>query len=394
MASAGPRFFGFVVGGALPAATAADMLAAGWDQNAFNAVLSPAAAAAEEAAGGWLKDLLGIPVGASVGFVTGAQAANTVGLAAGRHHVLAESGWDVERDGLVGGPRVRVVASAERHATIDRSLRLLGLGTEVGRAGARGRQRCASISPTSRGCWPPGRPGRRSSACRPATSTPVPATTCGRRSALARRHGAWVHVDGAFGLWAAASPRAARTWSTASSWPTRGRATGTSGSTSRTTAGFVFCSRPDVHAAAAVVHRRVPGRLGRESRGWPTSPSSRRGGPAASRCGRHCASWARTGSPTSSTAAARWPGGSPTGWRRAAARSSTRWCSTRCWSGSAPTTGPTGWSAAVQQDGTCWLGGTTWQGRRLLRVSVSNHATTEADVDRSVEAVLRVADRV
>jgi glutamate/tyrosine decarboxylase-like PLP-dependent enzyme len=100
MATPGPRFFGFVIGGALPAATAADMLAAGWDQCAFNAVLSPAASAAEETAGEWLKQLVGIPSSASVGFVTGAQAANTVGLACARHHVLAEAGWDVELQGL------------------------------------------------------------------------------------------------------------------------------------------------------------------------------------------------------------------------------------------------------------------------------------------------------
>ncbi|WP_422741638.1 pyridoxal-dependent decarboxylase [Micromonospora sp. WMMD754] len=128
VATAGPRYFGFVVGGASPAATAADMLAAGWDQIAFNPVTSPAAVAAETAAGGWLKDLLGIPATASVGFVTGGQAANTAGLAAARHQVLADAGWDVERRGLVGAPPVRVLAGAERHATVDRSLRLLGLG--------------------------------------------------------------------------------------------------------------------------------------------------------------------------------------------------------------------------------------------------------------------------
>lgn len=131
VASAGPRYFGFVVGGALPTATAADILAAGWDQLATNAVTSPAAIAAEAAAGGWLKDLLGIPASASVGFVTGAQAANTVGLAAARHRVLAEAGWDVERRGLLGAPPIRVIAGDERHGTIDRSLRLLGLGTQV-----------------------------------------------------------------------------------------------------------------------------------------------------------------------------------------------------------------------------------------------------------------------
>src|SRR5699024_9773158 len=110
VATAGPRFFGFVTGGALPAATAADVLAVGWDQCAFTDVLSPAAAAAEERAAGGTTELLGIPPGASVGFTTGAQGANTVGLAAGRHHVLSERGWDVERDGLSGAPAMRVVA--------------------------------------------------------------------------------------------------------------------------------------------------------------------------------------------------------------------------------------------------------------------------------------------
>ena len=104
------------------------MLTSGWDQNGFTGVLSPAARAAEAAAGAWVKELLGIPATASCGFVTGTQEANTIGLAAGRHHVLAAAGWDVARDGLNGAPRVRVVANAERHATIDRSLRLLGFG--------------------------------------------------------------------------------------------------------------------------------------------------------------------------------------------------------------------------------------------------------------------------
>ena len=141
MGSPGPRFFGFVVGGALPAATAADMLTAGWDQNAFSASLGPAGVAVEEAAGTWVKELLGLPPSASVGFVTGAQAANTAGLVSARHHVLDRVGWDVERRGLVGAPAMRVVAGEERHATVDRSLRLLGFGTdtvEPVRAGANG----------------------------------------------------------------------------------------------------------------------------------------------------------------------------------------------------------------------------------------------------------------
>src|SRR5258706_3841425 len=131
VATTGPRYFGFVIGGASDAATAADLLTSGWDQHAFQVLSSPAAAIVEEVAGGWLKELLGRPATASVGFVTGAQAANTVGLAPARHHVLAAVGWDVERDGLIGAPPLRVIASAERHATIDRSLRLLGLGAPI-----------------------------------------------------------------------------------------------------------------------------------------------------------------------------------------------------------------------------------------------------------------------
>ena len=128
MGSAGPRYFGFVVGGSLDAALVADLLTSGWDQNAFNGALSPASLAFEDVAGSWLKQLLGLPASASVGYVTGAGGANTVGLAAGRSHVLAAYGWDADRDGLFGAPRLRVVASVERHATVDRSLRLLGLG--------------------------------------------------------------------------------------------------------------------------------------------------------------------------------------------------------------------------------------------------------------------------
>ena len=128
VASDGPRYFGFVVGGSTDASLVADLLAVGWDQTVFNAVTAPSGTAAEDVAGRWLAELLGLPVGVTVGFVTGAQGANTVCLAAARHRVLADAGWDVERDGLIGAPPVRIVVGAERHATIDRSLRLLGFG--------------------------------------------------------------------------------------------------------------------------------------------------------------------------------------------------------------------------------------------------------------------------
>src|SRR5207247_1982352 len=134
VAEPGGRYFGFVIGGAVPAALAADWLATAWDQNAGLYVTSPAAAVVEEVAGAWLKELLGLPAQASFGFVTGGQMANTTALAAARNHVLAHAGWDVEADGLQGAPRVRVVVGAQRHGTIDRALRLLVRGVE--RAGA------------------------------------------------------------------------------------------------------------------------------------------------------------------------------------------------------------------------------------------------------------------
>jgi glutamate/tyrosine decarboxylase-like PLP-dependent enzyme len=162
-----------VTGGTLDAALVAEILAVGWDQCAYNVALSPAAIAFEDVAGDWLKDLLGLPPTASVGFATGTQGANTIGLAAARSHVLNEAGWDVGRDGLHGAPRVKVVVGAERHATIDRSVRLLGLGES-----AIVECRLAQTAP-----WTPTRypqrsrtAYRRSSAHRWATSTRARAT--------------------------------------------------------------------------------------------------------------------------------------------------------------------------------------------------------------------------
>ena len=155
----GPRYFGFVVGGALEAAAAADVLTIGWDQPAFNAVTSPGAAVVEDIAGSWLKELLGVPAGASFGFVTGGQGANTVALAAARNHVLAQAGWDVEQRGLPGAPAVRVVANAERHATIDRAPAAVGAGHRGPRTGGHRRpgghrRRRARTYPGPRRPWP------------------------------------------------------------------------------------------------------------------------------------------------------------------------------------------------------------------------------------------------
>src|SRR5215207_9923755 len=207
VATGSPRYFGFVIGGALPAAVAADWLAAAWDQNAGLYVGGPSAAVAEEVAGGWVLDLLGLPPAASFGFVTGGQTANTTALAAARHGVLARAGWDVERRGLAGAPPIRVLAGDLRHATIDRALRLLGLGAEaieVVPAGADARMRVDALADRlAAGDGP-------TIVCAQAGEVNSGAIDrldeiCDVAHAAA---GAWVHVDGAFGLWAGASPEA------------------------------------------------------------------------------------------------------------------------------------------------------------------------------------------
>src|SRR4051794_22574488 len=205
VASTGPRYFGFVIGGALDAATAADVLTTAWDQNAYNSVTSPAAAVVEDVTGGWLKDVLGLPPTASVGFATGAQGANTVALAAARHHVLAQAGWDVGEDGLTGGPRVRIVATGERHATIDRSLRLLGLGAGSLEPVATNAQGAIDVGDLARVLA--AAPSGPAIVCLQAGSVNSGAFDDFTASvSVAHEHSAWVHVDGAFGLWAAASP--------------------------------------------------------------------------------------------------------------------------------------------------------------------------------------------
>ncbi|HEY5875626.1 MAG TPA: pyridoxal-dependent decarboxylase, partial [Ilumatobacteraceae bacterium] len=248
VSTTGPRFFGFVVGGALDAATAADMLTTGWDQPAFNAVTSPAAALVEDVTGYWLKELLGLPSSASFGFVTGAQGANTVGLAAARHHVLDQAGWNVEQHGLLGGPAIRVVANGERHATIDRTLRLLGLGAGALEPVATDGQGAIDVVDLERVL---------------AGSPPGPTIVCLQAgnvnsgafddllaaTAIAHDHGAWVHVDGAFGLWAAASParrHLVHGIETADSWG----ADGHKWLNVPYDSGYAFCAHPDAHAAA------------------------------------------------------------------------------------------------------------------------------------------------
>jgi glutamate/tyrosine decarboxylase-like PLP-dependent enzyme len=205
MAMGSGRFFGWVIGGTLPAGLAADWLVSAWDQNSGMRYATPAAAAFEEVAGEWLLDLLGLPSGCDVGFVTGATMANFTGLAAGRHAVLSRVGWDLDRSGLNGGPPVHVLVGRERHDTIDLALRMLGLGAptavdvdEQGRVRADALQDALDALPADDPVIVVLQAGNLHSGA----FDPFPEAV-----AAAHRRGGWVHVDGAFGLWAAAVPR-------------------------------------------------------------------------------------------------------------------------------------------------------------------------------------------
>ena len=291
MASAGPRYYGFVIGGSLDAALVADVLTSGWDQCAFNEALSPAAIAFEDVAGGWLKELLGLPPAASVGFATGAQAANTIGLAAGRWSVLNRCGWDVGREGLHGAPEVRVVVGAERHGTIDRAVRLLGLGERaiVEVAALPNGAMDAGALPEALD----GREGTPTIVC--AQSGNVNTGACDDLTAIvsaARAVGAWVHVDGAFGLWAAASRRTAALVEgieLADSWACDGH----KWLNIPYDGAYAFCAHPDVHATAlAYSADYLTGQVAGRELGAATSCPSRRAGRAALRRGPRSARWA------------------------------------------------------------------------------------------------------
>jgi glutamate/tyrosine decarboxylase-like PLP-dependent enzyme len=388
-ASAGPRYFGFVVGGSLDAALVAEVLASGWDQVGFNEAMSPAALAFEDVAGRWLKELLHLPATASVGFVTGGQAANTVGLAAARWHVLHEHGWDVGRDGLNGAPRIRVVAGAERHATIDRSLRLLGLGETA----------ILEVPATSNGAIDP---DALRSVLAGVAETPtivcaqagnVNTGACDDLTAVAeaaRSAGAWMHVDGAFGLWAAASPRTrplVEGIELADSWACDGH----KWLNVPYDSGYAFCAHRDVHATAmAYTASYLTGQVaGRELGGSDFVPES-------SRRARGFATWAALRSLGRSGAAELTDRCCELARRFAtglAARDGIDIANDVVLNqvlvrvGDAELTDRV--ERRVQEEGTLWLGATTWRGERLLRISVSNWSTTEADVDRCVEVIAR-----
>jgi glutamate/tyrosine decarboxylase-like PLP-dependent enzyme len=389
VASTGPRYFGFVIGGDLEAATGADLLTTGWDQNAYNSVTSPAAALVEEAAGVWLKDLLGIPEPASFGFATGATGANTVGLAAGRHRVLEQAGWDVEERGLAGSPTIRVLASEERHASIDASLRLLGLGRAAVAelpADANGAMEVAALD---RALEAGG--GGPTIVC--AQVGNVNTGACDDLAAicaLARRSQAWVHVDGAFGLWAAASPTTRHLVAgagQADSWGCDGH----KWLNVPYDSGYVFCADPEAHTASMAYGAayldpadsnplRSPGDFvpesSRRARGFATWAALRQLGRTGvvdlvDRCCGLARAFADGLAPLSGVTIA----------------NQVVLNQVLVDFGSAARTDQV--IDAVQQDGTCWMGGTVWKGRRCMRISASNAGTTLADVEASIDAIRR-----
>ena len=390
-ASAGPRYYGFVTGGSLDAALCADLLVSGWDQLAFNAASAPACIAAEVVASRWLKELLTLPADASVGFVPGGQGANTVSLAAARHHVLAQAGWD-DADGLFGAPPIRVFAGAERHATIDRSLRLLGIGQNAIHEIAVNGQGAMDTAVLA-----------AAFADEPA---PQPTIVCAQAGNVAtgafddltaicttaREHGAWVHVDGAFGLWAAASPTTRSLVNgieLADSWGCDGH----KWLNVPYDSGFAICAHPTAHAnamrytASYLTGQDAPPVLAgadltmessRRARGmavWAAIRSLGRHGVAnlVEQCCAHARRFARQLGEADGVEIAN--------------EVVLNQVLVRFGDDDGHTDRVV---EAVQADGTCWTGGATWRGRRFMRISVSNWSTTDDDVDRSVQTMLKL----
>ena len=379
------RFFGFVIGGGIPAAIAADWLTSAWDQNAGLALPTPSAAVVEDVAAQWLKELLGLPETASYGLVTGCQMAHFTCLAAARHHLLADLGWDVERQGLNGAPPIRVVASTTRHATVDRALRFLGIGTaaidevpadDSGRmlmdelrvalaSGSGPTIVCVQAGELNTGAF---------------DDFPAAAAACAAA-------GAWLHVDGAFGLWAAASPslrQLTRGAELADSWATDAH----KWLNVPYDSGLAFCAHPASHRAALgirsayLVHGDAAGARdavdfnpehSRRARAFPIYATLRTLG--------------RTGVAElieSNCARAR---------ELAEGLAELPGCEVLNevvlnqvlirFEDDARTDAV---MSAVQESGEAWMSGTTWNGSKTIRLSVSNWQTNEDDVQRTIAA--------
>jgi len=388
VASAGPRYFGFVIGGAVPASVAADWLTTAWDQNTATHSLSPAGAAAEQVAGEWMKELLGIPAEASHGLPTGAGLGNAVGMAAARHALLDRVGWDVEARGLYGSPQIEVLIGDEAHATVLTALQYLGLGRDrVTRVAVdeQGRMRADALADALEAAA-----DRPTLVCAQAGNVNTGAfDPLEPIAAAVRGHAnAWLHIDGAFGLWAAASPRlrhlvagseSADSWATdAHKWLNIGY-----------DCGFVAVRDPDAHRLAMATSAAYLLASGTNREGWEyVLDSSRRARgfalyAALRSLGRdgvrdlveRCCALARRmadnlvavpdvrilNDVTLNQVLVRF-GDDDERTRDVIRR--------------------------VQESGEAWMGGTTWQGVAAMRISVSGWQTTEADIDRTATAIV------
>jgi glutamate/tyrosine decarboxylase-like PLP-dependent enzyme len=388
---AGGRYFGFVIGSALPAALAADWLTSTWDQNAGLYACGPSAAVVEEVAAGWLKELLGLPAHASTAFVTGCQMAHVTALAAARHQVLAEAGWDLARDGLQGSPRIRVLVGAQRHVTVDRAFRFLGIGAsqiEPLAVDAEGRLLAEPVQAAVSGGTGPTIVVAQAGDVNTGGFDPV-----GEIADAIDGTGAWLHVDGAFGLWAAASPRLRRLVAgvdRADSWATDGH----KWLNVPYDSGIAFCAHPEAHRAAMsvrasyLVHSGEDGprdpvdwtpEFSRRARGFAVYAALRslgRSGVAelVDRCCAHARRFADLLGAEEGVEILNDVVLNQVLVRFGDDDETTREVVRR-----------------VQEDGTCWLGGTEWQGRAAMRISVSSFRTTEEDVERSAAAILEAA---
>ena len=389
------RYFGFVIGGVLPAALAADWWTSTWDQNAGLYVGGPAAAVVEEVAGVWLKELLGLPSDASFALVTGCQMAHFTALSAARHHVLAQAGWDVNEDGLTGAPAIRVVVGADRHVTIDRALRFLGLGRrtiETVATDGNGRMQPAALAEVLASG-----PSGPTIVCAQVGEVNTGAIDpVGEICELAHAHGsgAWVHVDGAFGLWANASPTLRPHLlgvEQANSWATDGH----KWLNVPYDSGLAFCAHPRAHRLAMSVHADYLVQVdeaavdaprdqldwnpefSRRARGFPIYAALRslgRKGVAdlVDRCCAHARRFA--------AALAEEDGVEVLNDVRL------NQVLVRFGDDDVHTDAVI---ARVQEEGECWLSGTRWRGRAAMRISVVGWRTEDADVERALASILR-----
>ena len=392
VATVGPRYFGFVTGGAVPVTVAADWLASVWDQNGALYVMSPASAVMEDVVAAWLVDLLHLPRGSSVGFVTGCHMANFTCLAAARHEVLRRASWNVEAQGLQRAPRITVIAGGEVHISAMGALRLLGFGTDevtLVPVDEQGRMRADRLEAVLAKVSGPLIVCAQAGNVSTGASDPI-----GRIADLVHAKNGWLHVDGAFGLWAAAVPELATQvdgLARADSWATDAH----KWLNVPYDSGLAIVADPAPHRAAMGLKASYLQRGDAEERiGMDWVPESSRRSRviplyalirALGRAGitdlvrRNCALARRMAERLARDAGARilnevvlnqvlvqFDGGASN------ADDTTRDVIAR-----------------VQADGTCWAGGAMWQDHQVMRISVSNWSTTEEDIDQSADAILR-----